>query len=186
MAAVLVKERLIGWWHCLTLMCCTCVLLSSLPRCFQFILCQIFFFCLQCQTFSIHLQKKRTNNKKKKKSPKICRAWIQCFACHILLGVGVQLVPLHCFCLKTPHLLPMCSDLRTNSGEHFSSIHYISIHPSIHPPTHPSIFQLLTGELNDYWCSFLLFKKMILKTSQTEKFPSMSSQTLVVFLAELS
>lgn len=68
MAAALVRERLIGWWHCLALMCCTCVLLSSLPRRFQFTPCQIFFFFLHAvpDFQPIHLQKKRRTNQNKK------------------------------------------------------------------------------------------------------------------------
>lgn len=85
-----------------------------------------------------------------------------------------------CFYLKCPHPHPVRSDLRTNSGEH-SLIHPLHIHPSIHP----SIFRLLTGEPNDLLMQFSIFKKIFMKTNQTEEFPSISSRTLVVSLLML-
>lgn len=90
--------------------------------------------------------------KKGKKEKKTCRALIQSFACHILPGVRLQFVPQQCFCLRCPHPCPMCSHLRTNSEEHsfiHPSIHHLSFHSFIHPTTHPSIFKLMTEELND-------------------------------------
>lgn len=106
------------------------------------------FFCQRCQTFSIHLQKKRTNKQKKKNPPNL-----QSFNSMPCLPH-----PPRCWglvCAATLFLTSMSLSNEFRSKNKFRRtfihqfIHYISIHPFTHPPMHLSIFRLLTGELTD-------------------------------------
>lgn len=178
-AAVLVKEQLTGWWRCLTLMCCTCVLLSSLPRCFQFIPCQIFFafFRLQCQTFSIHLQKK---NKPDQKNPAelefdallaiFWQVWGVALCRNIVSALNVLIR------MATSNVLRSKNKFRGTFTH--PSIHYTSIHPFTHPRIHPS-FNGWRENWMTYWCTFLFSKKWLWK--QIRNF----LQTFVVTLLEV-